>query len=84
MVVNAEGIPGAAGQPLGPYTPGSDVSFEVRTNAATEQLVGILSDPAFVDWDSAREAFEAAPAPIRRRRSRQRSLTSRDAPPPAR
>lgn len=64
VVVNAEGVPGAAGQPLGPYTPGSDVSFEVRTNAATEQLVGILSDPTFVDWDSVREGFEAAPAPV--------------------
>ncbi|MDA0350685.1 MAG: hypothetical protein O3A10_00560 [Chloroflexi bacterium] len=64
VIVNAEGIPGAAGQPLGPYTPASDVSFEVRTNAAIEQLSGLLLDPATVDWDAVREAYEAAPAPI--------------------
>jgi len=64
VVVNAEGVPGAAGQPLGPYTPGSDVSFELRTNAATEQLVGLLADSTFVDWDLIRESFEAAPAPV--------------------
>ncbi len=64
VVVNAAEVPGAAGQPLGPYTPGSDVSFEVRTNAATEQLVALLTDPTFVDWDMVREGFDAAPAPV--------------------
>jgi hypothetical protein len=64
VVVNAEGVPGAAGQALGPYTPTSDVSFEVRANAATEQLLGLLNDPAFVDWDAALESFEGTPAPI--------------------
>lgn len=64
VAIGAEGVPGAAGQPLGPITPQSDVSFEVRTNAAIEQLVGLLLDPTFVDWDAVREAYEASPAPV--------------------
>jgi hypothetical protein len=63
VLVNAENVPGAAGFALGPYTPTSDVTFEVRTNAAIEQIAGFLADP-FPDWDAVRESFEAAPAPV--------------------
>lgn len=64
IAVNAEGVPGAAGQPLGPYVPASDVTFEIGANAAVNQIVGLLAEREFIDWDSVREGFEAAPAPI--------------------
>jgi len=64
IIIASEGVPGAAGLPLGPYTPGSDVSIEVRTNESIDQLVGLLAELEFIDWDSVLENFEAAPAPI--------------------
>ena len=64
VVVSGEDVTGAAGQSLGAYVPESDVTFEIATNTGIEQLVGLLAEREFIDWDSVREGFEAAPASI--------------------
>ena len=53
-----------AGQPLGPGTPVSDVSFEVRTNATIGRISALLEDPDAVDWEAVRAEFSATPDPV--------------------